>query len=193
MNACVTRNAVGSSWQVGLQPSFAFVLPSSHCSPASMTPLPQRGWQSLSLSELQPLAQQPSLLVQDVIVTLLQAAMQVPPETSESCVQALLSLQSAAVGHFPVPLVIAVSQVSPWSTLPLPQVAAQSLSVSCVQPDGQQPSPPAHAVMGVFAHAAVQVPLFMTESVVQTWLSLQSAAVGHLPVPLVMPVSQVSP
>lgn len=52
-----------------------------------------------------------------------------------SMVHALPSLQSA--GQLP-------SQVSPLSTVPLPHVAEQSLSLLLVQPAGQQPSPVTH-------------------------------------------------
>jgi hypothetical protein len=41
------------------------------------------------------------------------------------------------------------SQVSPGSTMPLPQVGEQSESVLAVHPAGQQPSPGRQAEMGV--------------------------------------------
>jgi len=75
-----------------------------------------------------------------------------------SAVQALLSLhvmaeQTGVAG--------ATSQVSPLSTAPLPHTAAQSLSLFRLQapepPPGQQPSPPVHAVMGVFVQATLQL------------------------------------
>jgi hypothetical protein len=55
-----------------------------------------------------------------------------------SIVQALLSLQDA--GQFP-------SQVSPVSTVELPHVAEQSLSLLLLHPAGQQPSPVTQVVM----------------------------------------------
>src|SRR5262249_42674466 len=92
----------------------------SHSSPDSSAPLPQIGWQSGSVFALPAGGQQLSLGPTAVIGVCEQAALQVPPESSVSVVHESLSLQSAVTGHRPVPVVIAVSQVSPASTTPLP-------------------------------------------------------------------------
>src|SRR5262245_28000164 len=85
-----------------------------------------------------------------------------------------------------------VSQVSPASTMPLPQTAGQSPSLLLLQAGGQQPSPLRHMVTGVVVHVAVQVPAFCSVSVVQLLPSLQ--LVGQAPGwPAAMPVWQVSP
>jgi hypothetical protein len=68
----------------------------------------------------------------------------VPSDSSRSAVQASLSLQAAApAGQLPgLPAAMALSQVSPLSSVPFPHRAAagQSGSVLEVQPGGQQPS-----------------------------------------------------
>jgi hypothetical protein len=99
---------------------------------------------------------------QGVKATLVHFAVHALP-VNVSVVQALPSLQSAATGHLPGPLVIAVSQVSgllgsPGSHTPLPQLAAQSLSVLLLAPVGQQPSPETVLVIGACTHLALQVP-----------------------------------
>jgi hypothetical protein len=79
------------------------------------------------------------------------------------------------------------SQVSPGSTVPLPQVAAvgQSLSFMCVQPAGQQPSSLAQLVIAWWVQATLQFEaLPVIRSSVQAWWSSQE--VGQFP-------SQVSP
>jgi hypothetical protein len=162
----------------------------SQSSPLSTTPLPQTGLQSLSLLALQPEGQQPSLFLQAVMVTKLHLAEQPPPFCSVSLVQALLSLQ--LVGHLPAPEVMPMSQSSPLSTAPLPQLTEQSLSLLLVQPDGQQPSPSLHCWICVFLHWALQLPGLSRSSWVQ--LSLSSQEVGHAPgLPATMPLSQASP
>ena len=112
----------------------------SQSSPDSTTPLPHTGWQSGSLLALPAGGQQPSAGPTAVIGVCEQVALQVPAESSVSVVHELLSLQSAIVGHLPAPLVMPVSQVSPASTTPLPQVEEQSTSVLWLQPEAQQPS-----------------------------------------------------
>src|SRR6266568_9213808 len=93
------RNAEGSASQVLEQPSPLVVLPSSHCSPASTTPLPHTGAQSLSSLALAPFGQQPSPLAGSVIAAWAHAAVQVPPFSSVSLVHALPSSQ--LVGQAP--------------------------------------------------------------------------------------------
>src|SRR5262247_1258227 len=84
-----------------------------------------------------------------------------------------------------------VSQASPASTAPLPQTTGQSPSLLLVQPGAQQPSPLVQVVIGVVTQRAVQVPPFISVSVVQLLPSLQ--LVGQAPGwPAAMPVSQVS-
>jgi len=112
----------------------------SQVSPDSTMPLPQFAEQSLSPLALQPAGQQLSEAVQDEILWWAQTAEQLATApVSASIVQALPSSQP--VGQFP-------SQVSPDSTIPLPQLAEQSLSLRALQPLGQQPSPSLHAEIG---------------------------------------------
>src|SRR5262245_26463245 len=96
------RKPVGgtvSVWQVCEQPSPSVVLPSSQVSPASTTPLPHTGAQSLSVLLFWPGGQQPSPFLGDVTGSWLQLALHVPPAWSVSVVQALPSSQ--LVGHAP--------------------------------------------------------------------------------------------
>jgi hypothetical protein len=51
------------------------------------------------------------------------------------------------------------SQVSPFSTTPLPQLGEQSESVLAVHPAGQQPSPEIQAVRLVWLQATLQLAL----------------------------------
>src|SRR2546426_416398 len=107
----------GSSWQLAEQPSPDTVLPSSHCSPASTTPSPQRGsrWQ---------VAEQPS------------------PETvlpSSHCSPGsrmwLPHTSSRQLGEQPSPAtVLPSSHCSPASSTPLPQspAGARQLAVASV-------------------------------------------------------------
>ena len=104
----------------------------SQVSPGSSTSLPQLTEQSVSLLASQPGAQQPSPSTQAVIAWWAQVTLQFSAlPVMASWVQALPSLQSA--GQLP-------SQVSPSSSMPLPQLVEQSLSELKVQPAGQQPS-----------------------------------------------------
>ncbi len=71
--------------------------------------------------------------------------------------QGSATVHSLGVGQAPGwPAAMAVSQVSPASMTPLPQVAEQSGSVDFVAPDGQQPSARPMAVFGEWAQEAVQ-------------------------------------
>jgi hypothetical protein len=121
------------------------VLGGSHCSPASMTPLPQQGTIGVN-------------------VHLAEQAAAVPERTS--VVHTLLSLQLA--GQAPVPEVIALSQFSPASTMPLPQ----------------------QGVIVVTTHLAVQA---VPESVEVWQASAAVQLVGQAPAPEVIAVSQFSP
>jgi hypothetical protein len=149
----------------------------SQVSPLSTTLSPQNGEQSLSLAVLQPAGQQPSPFLQVTIGWKVQAAEQLMAlPVSVSVVQALPSLH--VEGQLP-------SQVSPLSTIELPQLAEQSLSLLWLQPAGQQPSPLLQVVMAVKVQAASQVETSpVSVSVVQALPSLQE--VGQCP-------SQVSP
>lgn len=94
--------------------------------------------------------------------------------------QELLSLQE--VGQVEMG-----SQVSPGSVTPLSHWTGQSESLLALQPEGQQPSPPAQAVIVVNTQSASQLAaLPWRVSVVHTLLSLQ--LVGQ-----VVGGSQVSP
>src|SRR5262245_56750130 len=103
-------------------------MPVSQVSPASTAPLPQATAQSPSLLLVQPGAQQPSPLVQVLIGVVTQRAVQVPALISVSVVQLSPSLQLVrqAPGW---PAAMAVSQVSPESTAPLPQVGGGAVVV----------------------------------------------------------------
>jgi hypothetical protein len=146
----------------------------SHVSPGSTTRLPQLAEQSLSLLLLQPAGQQPSPVVHWVSAWCAHAALHVDAlPVIESCVHGFLSSQSA--GQLP-------SQVSPVSTTPLPQDAEQSLSVPELHPAGQQPSPPLHWLIDVWAQAASHLAMLPdTLSAVQALPSSQSFWVGQLP------------
>src|SRR5436190_850429 len=122
-----------------LHESVSTLLPSSHCSPCSTTPLRHTGAQSLSVLLLAPVGQQPSPFIGSVIGVLVHIAWHVPPATSESAVHDIMSLH--VVGHAPTPVAMPVSQSSPDSRTPLPHATAQSLSVVLFAPLGQQPSP----------------------------------------------------
>ena len=115
--------------------------------------------------------------MQIVIASLLQAAVQAKAEpVNVSVVQTLLSSQSS--GQSP-------SQDSPASTTPSPQNPLQSVSTSCVQPIGQQPSPDSQIAMSWFVHSALQFSAQPTNaSLVHTLPSSQVS--GHSP-------SQISP
>src|SRR5438128_196368 len=112
----------------------------SHFSPASTTPLPHLGAQSLSLVASQVPGQQPSPAAHAVCVpSSTQRAVQEAAEPASFCL-----VQPSAgqlVGHE-----LGGSQTSPVSTTPLPQAGWQSLSLVALQLGGQQPSPPTHAV-----------------------------------------------
>jgi hypothetical protein len=100
-----------------------------------------------------------------------------------SCVSIVQSLKSSQIaGH-----VNGGSQVSPFSTSPLPQVAEQSSSVLDEQPLAQQPSRSPHSTIGVWTQVTLQlVGLPRRLSSVQLLESLQ--VVGHS-----LGGSQVSP
>jgi hypothetical protein len=118
---------------------------------ASVTPLPQRQLQSLSLTLVQPDAQQPSLLAQAVITaSFTQRAVQA------AAVPCSLRVWQPTAGHADGQL---PSQISPASTTPLPQRGAQSPSLVASQAGGQQPSGAVlHAVCRTsFTHWAWQV------------------------------------
>ena len=121
----------------------------------STTPLPQVAAQSASRAALAPGGQQPSPLRKAVVGTKAQRALHVPASSNRSSVQGCASVQ--LFGHAPAPLVIPVSQVSPGSTLPSPQVAEQSGSVTFVHPVGQQPSDVVEqALAGATTHVTEQ-------------------------------------
>jgi hypothetical protein len=108
----------------------------SQISPISSTPLPQTGVQLLSFTALHPLGQQPSLFTHAPCVPeVWHWAWQVPPFASVRSVQATCG---QVITHD-----VKGSHVSPTSTMPLPQVPAQSTSRfagELLQPGGQQPS-----------------------------------------------------
>jgi hypothetical protein len=166
-------STIGSKLQrmpqrLGVSPFRVQGMRSSHCdicvghkpsqnSPRSTTLLPQRGSQSLSLFALpRSGGQQPSRLIVCVIATCAQATLQLLAEpVGKSWVQGFPSSQDIAQGSSALP----GSQSSPAaiSTTPLPQLAEQSLSLSCEQLAGQQLSPPMQASIGCMTQMAVQL------------------------------------
>jgi hypothetical protein len=114
----------------------------SHVSPSSMMLFPQLKEQSLSFVESQPAGQHPSASAQEMMGSLLQATLQFAAlPVIESTVQSLPSLH--VVGQLS-----GGSQDSPGSTISLPQLSEQSLSVVASQPAGQQPSPSPQETIG---------------------------------------------
>ena len=80
------------------------------------------------------------------MATCAQMAPHVPAAMTASFVQGSRSLHAAAVGQAPgAPSASAVSQVSPRSTTPFPQVGEQSASSAFVAPLGQHLSPETRA------------------------------------------------
>lgn len=133
-------------------------VPVSHVSDGgSTTAFPQVAGQSVSIPACAFAGQQPSPFRVAVVVTNTHRALQVCASTSRSSVQGTPSEQ--VLGQAPAPVAMAVSQLSPVSTLPFPQVAEQSGSVAVTQPVGQQPSVVGkHALVGVAMQAAEQAP-----------------------------------
>src|SRR5262249_32933094 len=82
----------------------------------------------------------------------LQCAWQGPADTSVASQHTLSDVHE--VGQAPAPLVMPVSQSSPESTTPLPQLGEQSGSVALVAPVGQHPSAGPMAVMVVCVQCA---------------------------------------
>jgi len=125
----------------------------SQVSPLSTAPLLHFGMQSLSLVALQPAGQQPSPFMHAVcILSSTHWAWQPPPFTS---LRSWQPMDGQAVGQLD-----SGSQVSPQvdSTVPLPQVQLQSLSLAAVHPPGQQLSPEAQVIcLPASTHLAVQV------------------------------------
>jgi len=155
----------------------------SHVSPDSTVLFPQDAEQSPSLVLLHPAGQQPSPAAQLVMLVRLQEALQLLADpVMTSAVHATPS--SHVSGQLR-------SHVSPSSTVLLPQVAEQSLSVVESQAAGQQPSPLVQAAMRSWRHTvlhAAEVP--MAWSAVQAFPSSQ--VVGQAPVPVMMPGSHSS-
>jgi hypothetical protein len=124
----------------------------SHFSPqaASTTPLPHWQLQSLSLTLVQPEAQQPSPGVQvEMTVSFTHSALHMAgsPTSLRFWQPTLGQVVGQLPSHFSLP-----------STAPFPHFALQSLSLVALQPAGQQPSPWAQAVWVPSAvQAAVQV------------------------------------
>src|SRR5215469_4946826 len=115
-------------------------MPRSQVSPAPRTPSPQTAGQSGSMLLEAPAGQQPSPATGWVMVLRRQTAEQVFAEMKRATTHGSVETQSAADGQAPGwPGAMPVSQVSPGSTTPSPQVGEQSLSMAGVAPAGQQP------------------------------------------------------
>jgi hypothetical protein len=122
------------SWQPSGGHSVGQEVSGSQVSLPSLVPLPQTTRQSLSVSGVQPIGQQPSPSVQPVIWP--DSAQRAVHWSAAPCrtkpVQARLG---QAVGQLP-----GGSQVSPGSMTPLPQLMLQSASLVELHAAGQQPS-----------------------------------------------------
>jgi hypothetical protein len=116
------------------------VLGGSHVSPASSVPFPQLGEQSESLIALQPSGQHESFAAQAVIRVFLHSAVQVAASPTIVCfTQASCERHVCSVGQSP-------SQVSPRSTIPLPQIGARSAAApAATAPAAAAPLPVAPA------------------------------------------------
>jgi hypothetical protein len=136
-----------------------------------LTPFPHTGWQSLSFVWFAPTGQQPSFAA-DVRITSCVHWTEQPLPVMPSLVHANKSPHVAAVGQRP-------SQRSPASTILLPQIGSQSLSLLAFAPLGQQPSSFFGAVIGTFVHALLQLfALPVSRSVVQALPSSQVVGQG---------------
>jgi hypothetical protein len=173
-------------------PGLPAVIPLSHASPGSCTPLPQTAAQSPSETLLQVDGQQASPDAQVVMALGSHRALQSADEpVSPKVVHPLAGGQE--VGQAPAaPAAMALSQFSDGpSTIPLPQTTGQSASRLWLPPVGQQPSPPTKSVMAGKRHVALQVPADWRSSRVQARPSEQVC--GQAPAaPGAIPVSQVS-
>ena len=144
----------------------------SQVSPASTTLLPQAGWQSVSLVELQLDGQQPSLFA--------HAVCKLPLTHRTSQVAALPARTRSwqptagqAVGQLP-------SHSSPASTTPFPQRTTQSASLVVLQPAGQHESFGVQVVVvAPFTQRASQVDALPCS--VRCWQPTAGQAVGQLP------------
>ena len=105
------------------------------------TPSPQVDEQSGSVAAVQPAGQHPSLAALQLVMGVsTQAAEQSSLLPVSAVWRQAESEGGQLVGQAPLPVAMR-SQASPGSTTPSPQVAGQSVSVACVAPDGQHPSP----------------------------------------------------
>jgi hypothetical protein len=140
---------------------------------ASIRLLPQAHWQSVSFALVQPGGQQPSPEAHAVCMpSSTQRAVQVAAVPVSFCF--VHPIGGQLVGQL-----LGGSQVSPASVAPLPQAGLQSLSFVALQPEGQQPSPPTHAVcVPLSTHWAWQVPGLASLRSVQP---MGGHDVGHFP------------
>ena len=147
-----------SSHEAGQPPVAVAGNPGSQRSEPSSLPSPQAAGQSSSTACQAPAGQQPSSVEPDCVVTgtWVQTASHVPAETSASFVHGSRASQvSGEAGQAPgCPASIAVSQVSPTSTMPSPQVAEQSGSVFADAPAGQHLSPETGVVISTCVQTA---------------------------------------
>jgi hypothetical protein len=133
------------------------VLGGSQVSPAPTWRSPQLGMQSRSFAAEQPNGQQPSSGIHAVSGVWLQLREQPSMEPDAwSKVHALPSSQVRAQAPG-APVVMARSQLSPFSTTPSPQMVGQSLSLVGLHPGAQHLSSSRQAVIGIATHAALQV------------------------------------
>jgi hypothetical protein len=131
----------------------------SQVSPLSTTLLPQVAEQSVSVVKLQPAGQQPSPELQMTMALKLHATLQVAAlPVCWFVVQALLSSQ--LVGHEP-----GGSQVSPVSTVPLPQVVAPEPPVELPDPAEAPPLAGWFDAVCLSEHDATATPKTSTKTV----------------------------
>jgi len=161
----------------------------SQVSPISTTLFPQRGVQLLSFVLLQPVGQQASPLRHAIWGVGASTHDTSQVDAAPTRTRSVHPMAGHEVAQLP-------SQVSPGSSLPLPQVTAQSLSVVASQPAGQQPSPFAQVVcIPLFTHWASQVVGLPCR--VRSWHPMAEHFEGQLPshssVPSTMPLPHIAP
>jgi hypothetical protein len=147
----------------------------SHFSPASTTPLPQVGWQSLSLLAWQAGGQQPSPLAQVVCrLAFTHSALQA------AAVPCSVRRWQPTGGQLAGQLGPSHFSLQAGSVVPLPQRQVQSLSLTVVQPEAQHMSPDMQAAMTVsFTHSALHWAALPVRR--RVWQPIAGQLVGQLP------------
>ena len=145
--------------------------------PISTVPLPQTGWQSLSLLAWQAGGQQPSPLRQAVLQAGVHALGRCRRRRFPAGMRQLAAHRRATGGA-----VVAVALSSQAASVtPLPQRHWQSPSLTLVQPDGQQPSPEVQVVITVSStHSALHWAALALRACAR-WQPMAGQLVGQSP------------